>query len=80
MNRCHALGHFAVILAGLAGAVLVFAAAVPAALASASPRRAGLLSWADPPLPPGWNKYLHLPAVRFPPAWTRQPRAAPLAP
>src|SRR6516162_7152843 len=57
MNRCHALGHFAVILAGLAGAVLVFAAAVPAALASASPRRAGLLSWADPPLPPGWNKH-----------------------
>ena len=61
MNRCHALGHFAVILAGLAGAVLVFAAAVPAALASASPRRAGLLSWADPPLPPGWNKHPPLP-------------------
>jgi len=61
MNRCHALGHFAVILAGLAGAVLVFAAAVPAALASASPRRAGLLSWADPPLPPGWNKHPRLP-------------------
>jgi hypothetical protein len=45
------------------------------------PRRAGLLIataapavlWADPPLPPGWNKYLHLPAgpqpaVRFPPS------------
>jgi len=61
MNRCHALGHFAVILAGLAGAVLVFAAAVPAALASASYRRARLLSWADPPLPPGWNKHPRLP-------------------
>src|SRR5215472_15050953 len=61
MNRCHALGHFAVILAGLAGAVLVFAAAAPAALASASSRRARLLSWADPPLPPGWNKHPRLP-------------------
>jgi hypothetical protein len=61
MNRCHARGHLAVILAGLAGAVLAFAAAVPAALASTSPRRAGLLSWADPPLPPGWNKHPQLP-------------------
>ena len=61
MNRCHALGHFAVTLAGLAGAVLVFAAAAPAALASASPRRAELLSWADPPLPRGWNKHPRLP-------------------
>ena len=60
MNRCHALGHLAVILAGLAGAVLAFAA-VPAALASTSPRRARLLSWADPPLPPGWNKHPRLP-------------------
>jgi hypothetical protein len=44
MNRCHALGHLAVIVAGLAGAV-VACAAVPPALASASPRRARLLSW-----------------------------------
>jgi len=29
----------------------------PAAVASASPGRARLLSWADPPLPPGWRKY-----------------------
>ena len=42
MNRCHALGHLAVIVAGLAGAVMAFAA-VPA-LASASPRPARLLS------------------------------------
>ena len=57
MNRCHALGHLAVIVAGLAGAVVAFAA-VPA---SASPRRARLLSWADPPLPPGWSKHPRLP-------------------
>ena len=50
---------------------------------SGLPRRAGLLIasaapavlWADPPLPPGWNKYLHLPtgprhAIRFPPSRT----------
>jgi hypothetical protein len=60
INRCHALGHLAVIVAGLAGAAVAFAAA-PAALASASPRRARLLSWADPPLPPGWNKHPRLP-------------------
>jgi hypothetical protein len=60
MNRCHALGHLALIVAGLAGAAVAFAA-VPAALAFASPRRARLLSWADPPLPPGWNKHPRLP-------------------
>ena len=60
MNRCHALRHLAAIVAGLAGAVVTFAA-VPAALASASYRRARLLSWADPPLPPGWNKHPRLP-------------------
>jgi hypothetical protein len=57
MNRCHALGYRAVILAGLAGAALTFAAAVPAALAATSPRQARLLSWADPPPPPGWNEH-----------------------
>ncbi len=61
MNRCPALGHLAVILAGLAGAVLTFAAAVPAALASTSPGRARVLSGADPPRPPGWNKHPQLP-------------------
>ena len=60
MNHCHALSHLAVIMAGLAGAAMAFAAA-PAALATASPRRARLLSWADPPLPPGWNKHPRLP-------------------
>jgi hypothetical protein len=51
---------------------------------SSLPRRAGLLVasaapgvlWADPPLPPGWKKYLHLPggpqhAARFPPSRTK---------
>ena len=61
MNRCRALGHLAVVVAGLAGAVVAFAAATPAALASASPRRARVLSWADPPLPPGWTKHPPLP-------------------
>jgi hypothetical protein len=60
MNRRHGLGHLAVIVAGLAGAVLAFAT-VPAALASTSPRRAPLLSWADPPLPLGGNKHPPLP-------------------
>ena len=60
MNRCHARRRLAVIAAGLAGAVVAFTAG-PAALAAASPRRARLLSWADPPLPPGWNKHPRLP-------------------
>ena len=60
MNRCHALGHLAVVVAGLAGAVVAFAAA-PAALASASPRPARPLTWADPLLPPGLNKHPRLP-------------------
>ena len=47
-------------MAGLAGAVVAFAAA-PAALASASPRPARPLTWADPLLPPGWNKHPRLP-------------------
>ena len=57
MNRWRALGPVAVIVTGQAGAVVVFATGP----ASASPRRARLLSWADPPLPPGWNKHPRLP-------------------
>jgi hypothetical protein len=57
MNRCHARGRLAVTVAGLAGAVVAFTAG-PAA---ASPRRTRLLSWADPPLPPGWNRHPQLP-------------------
>src|SRR5215472_633463 len=38
---------------------------------------AGLLSWADPPLPPGWNKHPRLPAqdLRVLPGYRRGPRA-----
>ena len=60
MNRRHGLGLLPVLVAGLAGAVLAFAT-MPAALASASPTRDRLLSRADPPLPPGWNKPPPLP-------------------
>jgi hypothetical protein len=34
---------------------------VPGAQAATSPRQARLLSWADPPLPPRWNKHPQLP-------------------
>jgi hypothetical protein len=53
MNPIRAIRRLACTLAGVA---ITLAAAVPAALASASPGQARALSWADPPLPPGWNK------------------------
>jgi hypothetical protein len=62
MNPIRAIGRAARVLAGLAAAALAFTAAIPAALASASPGRARLLSWADSPLPPGWNMHPLLPA------------------
>jgi hypothetical protein len=75
MNPIRAICRLACILAGLA---VTFAAAVPAALASTSPGRTRLLSWADPPLPPGWNKHPPLPAathpaLRYPPGWNKHP-------
>jgi len=78
MNSLRAIRRLACILAGLA---VAFAAAVPAALAalaSASPGQARALSWADPPLPPGWNKHPPLPAstppaLRYPPGWNKHP-------
>lgn len=54
-------------LSGLPGrAGLLIASAVPAVL------------WADPPLPPGWNRHLPVaartgPALRFPPGWNKHP-------
>jgi hypothetical protein len=51
MNRIRRL---AAVVAGLAGALLAFAAAAPPALASTAAVRAWP-SWADPPLPPGWH-------------------------
>ena len=75
MNPIRAAGSLACILAGLA---VAFTAAVPAALAPTSPGRTWPLSWADPPLPPGWNKHPPLPAspqppLRFPPGWNKHP-------
>jgi hypothetical protein len=51
MNPIRHIRRVAGVLAGLAGALLAFAAAAPAAFAS-GPR----------PLPPGWNKHPPLPA------------------
>jgi hypothetical protein len=59
MNPIRAIRRLACTLAGVA---VTLAAAVPAALASASPGQARALSWADPPLPPGWNNHPPLPA------------------
>jgi hypothetical protein len=75
MNPIRAIRRLACILAGLAAA---FTAAVPAALAATSPGQARPLSWADPPLPPGWNKHPPLPAgthpaVNYPPGWNKHP-------
>ena len=59
MNRTRRIRRAAGVLAALASAALAPITAAPAAFASVSPGRPRLLSWADPPLPPGWN--LHLP-------------------
>jgi hypothetical protein len=80
MNTAHPIRRLARLLATAPAAGLAFAAAVPAALASASPGQARALSWADPPrpLPPGWNKHPPLPAsprpaLRYPPGWNKHP-------
>jgi hypothetical protein len=51
MNLIRRIRRIAVMLAGLACAVVAYAAAAPAALASGQP----------PPLPPGWDKHPPLP-------------------
>ena len=61
MNRTRRIRRAAGVLAALASAALAPIAAAPAALASTSPGRAWLLSWADPPLPPGWHNHPPLP-------------------
>jgi hypothetical protein len=58
MNPIRTIRRLACLLAGLA----VASAAAPAALAATSPGRARPLAWADPPLPPGWNRHPPLPA------------------
>jgi len=78
MNLTPTIGRLAGILAGLAGAAAALAVGVPAALASTLPGRTWLLSWPDPPLPPGWNKHPPRPtgtqpALRFPPGWNKHP-------
>jgi hypothetical protein len=50
MNPIRHIRRVAGVLAALAGALLAFAAAAPAAFASG-----------QPPLPPGWNKHPPLP-------------------
>ena len=60
MNPIRVIRRAAGILAGLTAA-LAFTA-VPAVLASTSPTQTRPLSWAGPPLPPGWNKHPPLPA------------------
>jgi hypothetical protein len=52
MNRIQRIRRFSAIVAGMASALLAFAAAAPAALASGQPPL---------PRPPGWNKHPPLP-------------------
>jgi hypothetical protein len=52
MNLIRRIRRIAVMLAGLACALVAYAAAAPAALASGQP---------PPPLPPGWDKHPPLP-------------------
>jgi hypothetical protein len=62
MHSIHAIRRPADILAWLASILRTAITVAPAALASVSPGQARLLSWADPPLPPGWTKRPPLPA------------------
>jgi len=57
MNRIRHTRRVAAVLTGLAGALLAFAGAAPAALARPTPPHPP--GW--PPLPPGWNKHPPLP-------------------
>jgi hypothetical protein len=62
MNPIRHVRRLAAALAGLAGALLAFAAAAPAALARPGPPRSWQLAHASlHPLPPGWNKHPPLP-------------------
>ncbi len=58
MNPISHVRRFAAALAGLAGILLAFAAAAPAALARPGPPRSWQLAHASlHPLPPGWSKH-----------------------
>jgi hypothetical protein len=56
MTRIRHIRRLAAAFTGLAGALLAFAGAAPAALARPAPPRHKY-----PPLPPGWNKHPPLP-------------------
>jgi hypothetical protein len=66
MHPIHAIRRPADILSWLASILLAFIIAAPAAIASTPPGWAWLLSWANPLLPPGWNKHPPLPAHLHP--------------
>jgi hypothetical protein len=58
VNPIRHVRRLAAALAGLAGALLAFAAAAPAALARPGPPRSWQLAQPSPhPLPPGWYKH-----------------------
>ena len=61
MNPIHAIGRMGWHHCSTGQRPVASVITPPAAVAPASPRRARLLSWADPPLPPGWRKYPPLP-------------------
>jgi hypothetical protein len=61
MYPIRTIGRLAAALAGLAGALLAFAAAAPAAFAMRVPPPGGPATIAPPPRPPGWNKHPPLP-------------------
>jgi len=62
MNPIRHVRRLAAALAGLAGALLAFAVAAPAALARPGPPRPWQLAHPSlHPLPPGWNKHPPLP-------------------
>jgi len=62
MNRIHHIRRLVAALAGVAGTLLAFAAAAPAALARpGSPRSWQLAHASLHRLPPGWNKHPPLP-------------------
>jgi hypothetical protein len=57
MYPIRTIRRLAAALAGLAGALLAFAAAAPAAFASLPPGHGGPAASTPLPRPPGWNKH-----------------------
>jgi len=65
MNLIRYTRRLAAALAALAGALLAFAAAAPAAFASLPPGHGGPTAITPLPRPPGWNKHPPLPPGHF---------------